>query len=689
MTFRCSSLPRLPWAVLLVLLSLALLSPERAWSRTPWPGERWETTSPPEAGMDEKLLFAAREYALSGGGSGYITRGGKLVLSWGDPRKRYDLKSSSKSIGFTAVGLALLDGKVKLSDRAAKHHPRFGVPPESNRAQGWAGKITLFHLATQTAGFDKDGGYTKLLFPPGTKWSYSDGGPNWLAECITLAYGEDLQSLLYRRVFAPLGIQPADLRWRKNAYREETIATVQRREFGSGVHANVDAMARIGLLYLRGGKWRDRQLLPADFPTAVSRVPRETGGLPVYLPDRYPNASSHYGLLWWNNADGTLAGVPRDAFWSWGLYDSLIVVIPSLDIVVSRAGGSWTDQRGSAYGKLEPFLGPIAASVSGPPAHGRAPYPPSPVIGAIHWAPKASIVRQADGGDNWPLTWAGDGEQYTAYGDGWGFEPKVETKLSLGLAKVTGGPDDFRGFNIRSDTGERVGQGPAGEKASGMLMVAGTLYMWVRNAANSKLAWSADHGRNWTWSGWKFTESFGAPTFLNFGKNYSGARDDYVYVYSHDDDSAYRPADGMVLARVPKSALANQNAYEFFAGLLPGGEPLWKPAVRDRALVFRHPGRAYRSGISYNAGLGRYLWCQIIPGDDTRFEGGFGVYDAPEPWGPWTTVYISEKWDTGPGETCSFPAKWMSRDGKTVHMVFSGEDAFSVRKATLMVGQSR
>ncbi len=106
MAFGCSSLPPLPWAVLLALLSLALLSPERVWPRTPWPGERWETTSPPEAGMDEKLLFAAREYALSGGGSGYITRGGKLVLSWGDPRKRYDLKSSSKSIGFTAVGLA-------------------------------------------------------------------------------------------------------------------------------------------------------------------------------------------------------------------------------------------------------------------------------------------------------------------------------------------------------------------------------------------------------------------------------------------------------------------------------------------------------------------------------------------------------------------------------------------------------
>ena len=33
--------------------------------------------------------------------------------------------------------------------------------------------------------------------------------------------------------------------------------------------------------------------------------------------------------------------VPDDAYWSWGLYDSLIVVIPSLDIVVARARESW------------------------------------------------------------------------------------------------------------------------------------------------------------------------------------------------------------------------------------------------------------------------------------------------------------------------------------------------------------
>ena len=54
-----------------------------------------------------------------------------------------------------------------------------------------------------------------------------------------------------------------------------------------------------------------------------------------------------------------------------------------------------------------------------------------------------------------------------------------------------------------------------------MLMVDGTLYMWVRNTGNATLAWSADHGQTWTW-GFKFDTGFGCPTFLNFGRNYGG-----------------------------------------------------------------------------------------------------------------------------------------------------------------------
>ncbi len=316
------------------------------------------------------------------------------------------------------------------------------------------------------------------------------------------------------------------------------------------------------------------------------------------------------------------------------------------------------------------------------------PYPRSRIIKGIEWAPVDTIVRLARGSDNWPLTWADDNHLYTAYGDGWGFTPRTEKKLSLGLARIAGDPLGFKGSNIRSTSAEQIGQGPHGKKASGMLMVKGVLYMWVRNAENAQLAWSEDHGKSWAWSDWRFTTSFGAPTFLNFGKNYAGSRDDFVYVYSHDSNTAYERADCMVLARVPVSKLKIRTAYAFFHRLDQTNRPVWTPDIDKRGPVFSHPHMCYRNGITYNPGLKRYLWCQIHPdskhAQGPRFQGGFGVYEAPEPWGPWRTVYFTRNWDVGPGETSSFPAKWMSLDGKTAHLVFSGDDYFSVRKATFL-----
>ena len=649
-----------------------------------------------DAGLDEKQLIQARDYALTGAGSGYITRGGKLVMQWGDTKKLYDLKSTTKSFGAAALGLAITDGKIQLNDRAAKHHPTFGIPPETNREKGWLTDITIFHLATQTSGFEKPGGYEPLTFAAGTRWSYSDGGPNWLAECLTYIYVRDLNDLMFERVFSPIGIKESDLRWRKNAYRPEFIETkagpVKRLEFGAGIHANVDAMARFGLLHLRQGEWNGRRILAKEFIEQARSVPASVRGLPVNKPEEYGKASDHYGFLWWNNADGTLPRVPRDAYWSWGLYDSLIVIIPSLDIVTARAGNSWKREKGAdQYEVLKPFLEPIVLAAGSTPTVKSAgppspPYASSKVIRKIEWAPVEQIVRKAKGSDNWPITWANDDALYTAYGDGNGFEPRLPKKLSLGLAKIKGSPPEFEGVNLRAPSIETLGDGARGEKASGMLMVDDVLYLWLRNATNSQLTWSTDHGNIWTRSDWKFTESFGAPTFLNFGKNYSGARDNYVYIYSHDADSAYEPADQMVLARVPKTQIRDRGAYEFFQQVSASG-PRWTKSIAERGAVFTNPGNCYRSGIVYNPGLKRYLWSQTLPGTDARFSGGFGIYDAPEPWGPWTTVFYAGTWDVGPGETSSFPAKWFSTNGKRGWLVFSGDDSFSAREARFVTNE--
>ena len=146
---------------------------------------------------------------------------------------------------------------------------------------------------------------------------------------------------------------------------------------------------------------------------------------------------------------------------------------------------------------------------------------------------------------------------------------------------------------------------------------------------------------------------------------------------------------------MPRGKVADRAAWEFLEAV-DGGKPVWTADVKRRGGVFAHTDGCLRSAMTYSPGLGRYLWWQQVPQPkghkdrgDTRFAGGFGVYDAPEPWGPWTTAYFTPRWDVGPGEHGDFPAKWMSPDGRTLHLVFSGDDSFSVRRATVRVRPGR
>ena len=97
------------------------------------------------------------------------------------PNNKLRVNLLNQTDGFLGDGIyrAHFFGDHTLADlavKAAGEQARYSVP-----ALNWQ-RRSHAHLATQTAGFEKPGGYTKLIFEPGTKWFYSDGGPNWLAE---------------------------------------------------------------------------------------------------------------------------------------------------------------------------------------------------------------------------------------------------------------------------------------------------------------------------------------------------------------------------------------------------------------------------------------------------------------------------------------------------------------------------
>jgi len=169
--------------------------------------------------------------------------------------------------------------------------------------------------------------------------------------------------------------------------------------------------------------------------------------------------------------------------------------------------------------------------------------------------------------------------------------------------------------------------------------------------------------------------------YLNFGTNYRGARDEHVYTYSQDGGSAYQIDDRLLLARVKKDKLRDRNAWEFFERLDEHGQPVWTEDIDRRGEVFRYPGHCGRVDAVYNTVLERYLLAVAY-----NQNGGWGIYDAPEPWGPWTTAFHTEDWGVGRTHGYRLPAKWIDRDGRTMTLIFSGfssYDAFCVRRLTI------
>jgi CubicO group peptidase (beta-lactamase class C family) len=179
-------------------------------------------------------------------------------------------------------------------------------------------------------------------------------------------------------VWSPIGITDArqtpqgSLFWRENAQRDHKLNGVERREVSSGIEASVDAMARIGYLFLRRGVWDGQRLLSESFIDTV-RTPRaEVANTVNADATDFPDENKNIGVLWRTNTEGELPQVPRDAYWGHGLGDNLIIVIPSLDMVIARTGNDPDDPtlpqlrtQGNGHDEVVvTFLTPIVQSVT-------------------------------------------------------------------------------------------------------------------------------------------------------------------------------------------------------------------------------------------------------------------------------------------------------------------------------------
>lgn len=315
-----------------------------------------------------------------------------------------------------------------------------------------------------------------------------------------------------------------------------------------------------------------------------------------------------------------------------------------------------------------------------------SPYPPSPIIKEVvfDWQ---SHKQLAPGSDLWPVTWGADGHLYASWGDGGGFGgTNKDGRVSLGFARIKGVPQNFLTENLWGGK-DTKSQAQFRGKSAGMISINGILYAWInmqnKTPPDEQLIWSEDLGLTWQKANWSFDGEgpFFAVAFLNFGKDYADAKDQYVYSYGYDRSDRKH----LYLCRVFKNRIKDRAAYEFFAGL-QDGEPVWSREIKARKPVASDPGRMQAVAAVYNKTIDRYLLTSHFGAS----VGEFAIFDAPEPWGPWTTVGYYNDWgDLGSvrsGMPHSFPAKWISSDGLTMYMIFSGTgiyDSFNLIKVTL------
>ena len=309
-----------------------------AWSAEPrpvYPGKDWERRTPADVGL---LIDKLHALARLMGGRGCVVRNGYLVFTWGDATKSGDIASAVKPIISTLLFLAIQHGLLKSVDaKVADFEPRL-----RDLNHGKDAGITWRHLASQMSGYG-------LSEAPGAAYSYNDFALALYYDTLTgKVYKQAGSRVLKEQLGDALGFQ--------DRYTFEAFGPNDRP---GRLAISPRDLARFGLLYLRGGKWRGKQLVDPHFAWLAlhSPIPADTpltkGSNADMLPHQRslggsrnitPVGPGFYSFNWWlngtdNKSRRLYVDGPPDMYGAVGHGGERgMWIIPSLDLIVS-----WND----------------------------------------------------------------------------------------------------------------------------------------------------------------------------------------------------------------------------------------------------------------------------------------------------------------------------------------------------------
>jgi CubicO group peptidase (beta-lactamase class C family) len=308
----------------------------------------WQTQTPEPAGLDAGAIAAAIKLAVAsenpgskdlavdlatsfgrepfdtpigpvkprGALNGLIVKNGYIVAEWGETERVDMTFSVTKSFLSTVVGLLWQKGLIRdVTDPVRDYMPTtelFDGPHNS--------RITWEHLLRQTSDWqgtlwgkpdwaDRPEGQTPAEWPnrklsdPGTRYKYNDVRVNLLALAALQVARRPLPEILREEIMEPIG---ASSTWRWHGYENSWIELDGRKvqsmtgggHWGGGMFISARDMARFGYLFLRNGKWKDRQVVSQKW-IEMARSPGP--------------ANADYGYMNWFLNSGPKPWVPSGA----------------------------------------------------------------------------------------------------------------------------------------------------------------------------------------------------------------------------------------------------------------------------------------------------------------------------------------------------------------------------------------
>ena len=351
--------------ILSSMISILLVSaaPAPNSSYYPPPGE-WARKKPAEVGMDAAKLDEAVAFMKSheanqsrdfsdqeiifgkllgsvpterAATNGLIIRHGYIVAEFGDTTKADPTYSVAKSMLSTVAGIALQRGLIPgLDDPVVNVVEDGGYESPHNRLVTWRHHLQqesewegeMWGKNANFIGKEAFGNGEMKPRPieaPGTHYEYNDVRINRFSLSMLRLFKKPIPDVFRDEVMIPIGASNA---WKWVPYTNSYVTIDGKRmasvsggtRWGGGVWINSYDMARFGLLWLRNGKWGDKQIIPESYVKLATTAS-------AHGPD--------YGFLWWLNTKGSQwPDSPKNSYEARGNGGNIIHIDPTNDLVV-------------------------------------------------------------------------------------------------------------------------------------------------------------------------------------------------------------------------------------------------------------------------------------------------------------------------------------------------------------------